>query len=463
MEPSASRSAAVARWYLVMGLLLLAGCVLFGLLGAAQYLVPGLWKAQLSFEKVKPLHVSSAIFWILSGAMGVVYGYTIQHARRPVYSLRLQIIQLVLFATTVLLVLLGYVAGIFGGRQFWEFDPALAVLIAASWVLFIVNYVKTVGSFRNQPVHVWMWSTGIFFFLFAYAESYLWLLPFFHDRVAQDMTIQWKSYGSMIGAWNMLVYGSGIYLMDKIAGGATYSRSGTAFALYFLGLFNLMFNWGHHIYTLPTHDYVKDVSYAVSMTELILLARIIYLWKASLDAAGKHAHLTAYRFMMASDRWVLLTLVLAIAMSVPAVNVYTHGTQVTVAHTMGATIGIDTFLLLACVVDLFNDAHPATAATGRWLRRGLWIANNSLLVFWLGFIGAGIWRAGWQMSAQRIPFADMMQQSRPWFVAFSLAGFALGIGLMMIAALLLKDRLGLRCLTRRSGQKSPADRARPRC
>jgi nitric oxide reductase subunit B len=245
----------------------------------------------------------------------------------------------------------------------------------------------------------------------------------------------------------MLVYGSGICLMDKI-GGTTYSRSRTAFALYFLGLFNLMFNWGHHIYTLPTHDYVKDVSYAVSMTELILLARIIYLWKSSLDAAGKQAHLTAYRFVMASDRWVLLTLALAIAMSVPAINVYTHGTQVTVAHTMGATIGIDTFLLLACVVDLFNDAHPATMTTNRWLRRGLWIANNSLFVFWLAFIGAGIARARWQMSAQRIAFDGMMQQSRPWFVAFSLAGVALGIGLMMIVVMLLKDRLGPRRLSR---------------
>lgn len=444
MEPSATKSAAVARWYLVTGLLLLAGGILFGLLGAAQYLVPGLWKAQLSFEKVRPLHVSSAIFWILSGAMGVVYGYVIQHTHRPIHSVRLQIIQLVLFSATVVLALLSYAMGVFGGREFWEFNPVLAVPIAASWVLFIVNYVKTVGSFRNQPVYVWMWSTGIFFFLFAYAESYLWLLPCFHNQVAQDMTIQWKSYGSMVGAWNMLIYGSGIYLMDKISGGTTSSHSRTAFALYFLGLFNLMFNWGHHIYTVPTHGYVKDISYMVSMTELILLARLIYLWKSSFSSVRKHAHLTAYRFVMAADRWIVLTLVLAIAMSIPAVNVYTHGTHVTVAHTMGATIGIDTFLLMACVADLFDDAHPPTETTIRWMRRGLWLANNSLVVFWLSLIGAGVWRARWQMSAQRIPFESMMQQSRPWFLAFFLTGIALGIGLMMVVVLLLKDQLRLR-------------------
>src|SRR5690348_14380182 len=85
MEPSVSRSAAIARWYLVAGLLMLACGVLFGLVGASQYLVPGLWKAHLSFEKVRPLHVSSAIFWILTGAMGVVYGYLIQYVGRPIH------------------------------------------------------------------------------------------------------------------------------------------------------------------------------------------------------------------------------------------------------------------------------------------------------------------------------------------------------------------------------------------
>ena len=91
--------------------------------------------------------------------------------------------------------------------------------------------------------------------------------------------------------------------------------------LYFTGLFNLMFNWGHHIYTLPTHGFVKHISYAVSMTELFILGRIIYLWKDSLTTAKKNFHQTSYRFLMAADIWIFLTLVLAIAMSIPAINV----------------------------------------------------------------------------------------------------------------------------------------------
>lgn len=60
-----------------------------------------------------------------------------------------------------------------------------------------------------------MWLTGLFFFLFTYMESYLWLFPYFRNNVINDMTVQWKSYGSMVGSWNMLIYGCSIFLMEK--------------------------------------------------------------------------------------------------------------------------------------------------------------------------------------------------------------------------------------------------------
>lgn len=156
------------------------------------------------------------------------------------------------------------------------------------------------------------------------------------------MEILWINGGFLEYADLWLQY----FLMDKISKTKTYGHSTIAFVLYFTGLFNLMFNWGHHIYTLPTHAYVKHISYAVSMTELFILGRIIYLWRASLSTAKKHFYSFSYRFLAAADVWIFLTLLLAICMSIPAINVYTHGTHITVAHTMGATIGINSFYYL---------------------------------------------------------------------------------------------------------------------
>lgn len=441
MVPLNNKPLTTSKLFLVAGLLLLTVGILFGLVGALQYIIPGLFKKYLSFERIRPLHVSSVVFWIIFGAMGGVLTYLQEHTGKKLYSALLLKIQFTIFCLSILAILVSYSFGVFGGREYWEFHPLLALPIAIGWVLFLVNFLKSMGSFRKQPVYVWMWLTGVIFFLFTFAESYLWVFPYFRNNVVNDMTIQWKSYGSMVGSWNMLIYGSSIFLMDKISNTKTYGHSTIAFVLYFTGLFNLMFNWGHHIYTLPTHAYVKHISYAVSMTELFILGRIIYLWRASLSTAKKHFYSFSYRFLAAADVWIFLTLLLAIFMSVPAINVYTHGTHITVAHTMGATIGINSFLLLAFGFDILNDTCRTFEPYKKMFTTGYWLTNISLFTFWISLIIAGVIKAQWQMSISQVPFSSMMQQLKPFFIGFFISGCFLVTGFIMIIYPLLKNQL----------------------
>ncbi len=440
MAPLNNNRLTTSKLFIIAGLLLMAAGMLFGLTGALQYLVPGFLKQYLSFEIIRPLHVSSVIFWIIFAAMGAVLTYLQQYTGKKIFSPVLVKIQFCIFIFSVPAILISYVAGVFGGREYWEFHPVLAIPIAAGWILFIINFIKSTGSFSKQPVYVWMWITGLVFFLFTFIESYLWIFPYFRNHVVNDMTVQWKSYGSMVGSWNMLIYGSSIFLMEKISGNKKYSHAPIAFVLYFTGLFNLMFNWGHHIYTLPTYPFVKHIGYAVSMTELFILGRIIWQWKSSVSTARKHFHHTAYRFIMAADIWIFLTLALAIAMSIPTINVYTHGTHITVAHAMGATIGINSFLLLAIAFDILQDTCVPLSRNIKWLNRGYFTANISLFIFWLSLIVAGILKAKWQMSDAKVPFSTMMIQLRPYFTIFFIAGSAMTTGFMLILYPLLKNQ-----------------------
>lgn len=436
MMEQLNNKSGIEKSFIAVSLLILFVGMCFGLTGALQYILPGFLKSSLSFEKVRPLHVSSVVFWIIFGAMGTVLSYLQEHGAKKKYSASLIKLQFVIFVCTLIAILISYLTGNFGGREYWEFPPYLSIPIVAGWILFIINFIRSVKSFKKQPVYFWMWITGLVFFLFTFIESYLWLLPFFGKDVIKDMTIQWKSYGSMVGSWNMLLYGSGIYLMDKISKNNKYSTSGIAFSLYFLGLFNLMFNWGHHIYTLPTESYVKHLSYAVSMTELFIFGRIIYLWKSSLTEAQKNFHKDSYMFLIAADVWVFLTLAVAIFMSVPAFNVYTHGTHITVAHTMGATIGINTMLLMAF-------AHDLIIGTGvkyqtKTIKFGFWLANISLFIFWISLLGAGVSKAIWQFSANQTSFSIMMKNLQPYFKVFFVSGLFLAGGLSAICFSILK-------------------------
>ena len=107
------------------------------------------------------------------------------------------------------------------------------------------------------------------------------------------------------------------------------------------------------------------------MTELFILGKIIWDWRASLSGYQKFRFRRPYRFLFAADIWVFINLVLALVISVPAFNLFTHGTHVIVAHTMGATIGINTMILLGRPILSSNSAPPITPGTqlrGWWNR-----------------------------------------------------------------------------------------------
>ncbi|MDX5418388.1 MAG: cbb3-type cytochrome c oxidase subunit I, partial [Hymenobacteraceae bacterium] len=288
----------------------------------------------------------------------------------------------------------------------------------------------------------WMWLSGIVFFILSFSESYLWVLPYFGDHLVRDMAVQWKSYGSLVGSWNMLINGGAFYVMTRLSGDDSLARKPLTFAFFFLGLFNLMFNWGHHIYALPVSNTIRYTAYLVSMTELLILGKIIWTWRSSLSDARKNAALLPYRFMIAADIWIFLNLFMAILMSVPAINLYTHGTHITVAHAMGTTIGINTMLLLASATYACTRFYGNFSATAhKYIMRGLYLGNGALLVFWVALIGAGVGKAMLEVQSPDMTHGQILQALRPWFVAFAVSGAGIAVGVALMAVPLLRALL----------------------
>lgn len=426
--------------FLLSALFLLLTGLCFGVLAAITYIVPDFLKEELGFVSLRPLHVSSALFWILLGATGCVYN-GLQNILKETVTTKTATLQWILWITACAGILLSYFGKHFGGREYWEFDPLWALPIALAWLLFLLNFGSRVKKIKDWPVYIWMWLTGIIFFLFTFAENYLWIFPYFRENFITDMTIQWKVNGSLVGSWNQILYGTAFFLMDKIENNKTTGRSKLAFVMYFLGLFNLMFNWGHHIYTLPTEKYIRYVGYAVSMTEWIFFIKIIYQWKKSITDIQKNYHYFPYRFLMASDLWVFLNLGQAILMSIPAVNIYTHGTHVTVAHAMGTTIGINSMILLAACFEFLKPSTVTAAVKSKLLNFFFWLLQISLLLFWLSLNLAGIKKGIWQLSVQQSSYSHMMQSLQPYFITFLVAGIGLLIAFSGIALHLIQHTL----------------------
>ncbi|MDH3588559.1 MAG: cbb3-type cytochrome c oxidase subunit I [Gammaproteobacteria bacterium] len=416
--------------FMRLGLLALATGMLFGVIGGFQFLFPEFLR-ELLFTKTRPLHVSLVVAWIFLIAIGGIYYYLPRQCNLRLWSGRAASLHFWVYLATGLAILGCYLSGKFGGREYFEFPPVLSIPIFLMWFIFGCNYFLSLRQEREPwPVYYWMWGTGIIFFFITFAEAHLWLIPFFRDTMVRELMVQWKSYGALTGSWNMLVYGTALYVATGIGQDDAPARSKLAFGLYFLGLFNLMFGWAHHTYLVPSETWIRTFAYIVSMTELFIFGRIIWTWRSSVESWRKNQYCAAYRFLFAADIWVFANLALALVISVPAFNVFTHGTHITVAHAMGSTIGINTMILLASVFYVIREELPQEvhAKCSTPITLGFWIANLSLAVFFSALILAGIGKGLYDGPS----FQEMMQTIRPFIMVFAVSGVSLMIGLWIV-------------------------------
>jgi nitric oxide reductase subunit B len=443
----------LVRNYIRVALILLALTLILGMVSSWAFIYPENYTKWLPFHQLHALHVSAAIFWIITAATASII-YLRKNEFKTSGSWHNSLF-MILWLASIIAVFICYALKKFGGREYWEFPPYLSLPLLLSWILFMIGYYRDLRRVRGRvPLYVVMWSTGILFFLITFLEQYVWQIPWFRESFLKEITVQWKANGSMVGAWNQMIYGTLFFLMVKLGGDETVISSRKAKFFYFLGLTNLMFNWGHHIYNVPGAAWIRHVGYAVSMTEWLFLINILYGFRAKLSEAARMRHFIVYRFMFAAEIWVLANLLLAIMMSVPAINRYTHGTHITVAHAMGATIGINTMILLAGLGYII-DIENITAAKRKIVFLCFSLTQVSLIVFWAALIAAGLIK-GYRSVAMHITnFSELMAPVMPLLKVFAVAGIGLAMGLIPIIGIYLAALAQKRKLPGGSFQNNP--------
>lgn len=425
-------------YFISAGLISLVLGLLCGLLAGFQYIIPNFIKEALPFNTVRPLHTLFVVSWILLTAIGGIYYYLIKNTTGKPVNQNIIGWHFWIFMATGIGIVFSYVSRNFAGKEYLEFPSYFYFPIVLGWILFGVSYFKSVISiFKSWPVYYWMWATGIVLMIYHFTEAHLWLLPYFREHFVQNIAMQWKAGGSYVGSWNMLVYGTAIYVMSKISKDDSPAKSGKAFFFYFLGLTNLMFGWAHHIYIVPTIPWIRYLAYGISMTEWIILFSMIYNWNKNLAKQKKAAFTLAHQFMLLADFWVFLNIILALLISIPAINLFTHGTHITVAHSMGTTIGINTLILLSSVTFILESNNSLIAV--QRVKSGILIFNSSFVLFWICLLLLGINKVHWTYFNQALSFGKF-QESMHWFyLLFVLFGFGIMLGLYIIIFELLKN------------------------
>ncbi len=385
--------------------LLLAGLV-FGLLSALYYtpLAPDLNAVGLRLHLLRPLHTGATIGWIYFSGMAMAYRWLFEHLdeRQAAGESNLAALaagvarragwQRGLWGASALAAAAAYASGYSTGREYMEYPPILSLPILVGWLLFAANFgAVTRFRLRTLPVYAWMWGTSVFLFVWPFVEAHAWLLDWLANRPVRDMAIQWKAAGSLVGSFNLLVYGSLAWLGTRLSGDNTYARSNMAFGLLLVGVLNSFTNYGHHTYHLPQGEAMKWVSFVVSMAEALILVRVV--WDCSglgrkWVSRGRFPVVTA--LLIATTAWTALQVMIALVMSVPSLNVFVHGTLAVVAHSMGSLIGIDTMAMLAAGLWLTHELGGESPQMRRQGLLAVWLLNLGLFLLWLSLLVVGI-------------------------------------------------------------------------
>lgn len=429
----------VPIYFLLFAIITLFLGIFFGICASFQYLMPEFLKEKIPFSKLRPFHVTSVISWIVLCATGSIYFFLTYVENFKLFSPLLVKLHFLIFLLTGIAIYYSFAFDYTEGREYFAFNPILIIPILIGWVLFGINYFKTLyKNVKGWPVYYWMWGTGIMFMCYHLLEAHFWVFDYFRLNFIKDLAVQWKSTGSFTGSWNMLVYGISIYLMSKIKKDSNVATNKMAFFFYFLGLTNLMFGWAHHTYLLPTQPWIRSLAYAISMTEWIVLASIIYNWKQSVLKVEKENHPMAYRFLLSTDLWIFLNIILALLFSIPAINFFTHGTHITVAHSMGTTIGINTTILFSSLFFIVHQLYPKLDTDTKWIKRSFIAFNVSLFFFWISLLIAGGKRSYWMYISKEGLFSEMQNSLVPYYISFFIFGIGIFVSLLIVAFPILK-------------------------
>ncbi len=425
-----------------IGILLVAG--ILSALYSVPSLAPAFQSVGLDLRQLRPVHTAFAASWIFLGGVAVVHRFLQDHGPpTPAVRLRLRI-QVACWAIAGIGMLGTLLLGIGSGREYLGFHPIFSVLILVGWLCYAWNFFLIVGPrFWTGPVYLTMWGVGMIFFIVTFIEQHAYLIPGIFADPLLDLRIQWKATGTLVGSFNLFVYGSVIYIGERISRDTSYGHSKTAYALLGVGLLNSFTNFAHHSYHLPQRELVKWIAFVVSMMEIIILARAVFdLWAVVRNPEDR-AFCAARGFFGAAKWWSCAIVFSAILMSVPPLNAVIHGTYLVTGHAMGAMIGIDSMILLGAIIWILSEhlqAREGEAASEilhtRQVRRIVLGLNVSVaaLVLWLHAVGlaTGVTRATFAPNETYVPPA--------WITAYSGVGMAVTgtFALVFFVLLLMK-------------------------
>ena len=427
----------VAYPYFVVALLLFALQLVMGLYIAFNYFytVPQEVVNVFPFSTARAMHTNLLVLWPLLGFMGATYYTVPEETQSELAWPRVAYAQLILLTGTGVAALVGFFFGWTQGRPLLEIPTTLDVLVVIGALMFLANVGVTIFRARRFTAVQGTLLAGLVFL----AAMYLFGMPFYENLAIDWYYWWWVIHLWVEGAWELVTAALMAFMMIQLTGVERKVVEKWLYVELGLFLFTGLAGTGHHYYWIAAPRYWLWVGGIFSALEPLPIAfMLIDTWRSMRHSTRPQPRLTwVYVIGMAVLHFVGAGL-FGFAHTLPQINYYTHGSQVTVSHGHLAFFGAYVLLNLS----FFYFAIPRLKGfpEGRYDERGghwgFWLLSSGVVGMSLAMAVAGVLQT-YLERVQGQPYIVAQSPIRFWMMIVFLHGFlVLGGALAVIKHLL---------------------------
>jgi nitric oxide reductase subunit B len=380
----------VSLWYFRLALILFCLQVVMGLWLSLNYAftLPQWLVDVFAFNTARSIHTNLLVAWMLLGFMGGAYFILPLECNRELFSTKIAWAQLIIFAATAVTAVVGFLFRWTKGKPLLEIPFPLNGFIVVAALLFVANVTLTILKSREKSVLQWMLLGGVSFL----ALLYLFGMPFYKNLNTDYYYWWWVIHLWVEGAWEVVTAAIVAFIIMQVTGVERKVVEKWLYVETGLFLFTGIVGTGHHYYWLGAPDYWLWWGGVFSALEpLPIVLMVIDTWMHVRQRKNPIINPLTWTYIVGLAVFHLVGAgIWGFIHTLPPINYYTHGSQVTVSHGHMAFFGAYGLLNLT----IFYFALPRLKGirkyrdtAGIW---GFWIMVIAMFFLGLVFGVAGI-------------------------------------------------------------------------
>jgi nitric oxide reductase subunit B len=364
--------------YLFFGLcmLLLVLQIIYGfIMGLGRIGFDEVFHDFIPFHTARATHTNLLVVWLLAGFMGAAYYIIPEEAQRELVSVKWAKIQFFSFALVGVVAVVGYHFNWWEGRKFLEIPRPLDYLVVINVLLFLGLILATLFKGKQRTTTALVLTMGLVFAALLYLPGMVW----FDNQTLDSFFRWWVVHLWVEGVWELIMGGILAYLLIKLTGVDREVIEKWLYVIIGLTFISGILGTGHHYYYIGAPSYWLVVGGIFSALEpLAFLGMALFAFSMYRKGGKKHPNTIAIYWTLGCAITSFAGAgLLGVAHTLPAVNLWTHGTLVTAMHAHLAFWGAYGMLVFAIIT------YAMPIMTGRKIYKG----SRGQIAFWTSNIG----------------------------------------------------------------------------